>query len=47
MKSTLKFVAGILVFLLFIGGVIAWNVSIWRECRAEHSWGYCMRLISK
>jgi hypothetical protein len=47
MKSNLSLLAGTLIVLAIFGGVIAWNVSIWRECRADHSWGYCMLLISK
>ena len=33
---------------VLIIGVIAIQVSIWNECRADnHSWLYCMRMISR
>lgn len=47
MKGNMSLVTACLLVLAIIGGIIWWNVSIWNECRAEHSWGYCMRLISK
>jgi len=24
---------------------IAWDISLWPECRTEHSVGYCVRLM--
>jgi hypothetical protein len=33
--------------VLIFGSVIAFNVSIWKECRADHSWSYCFRLVSR
>jgi hypothetical protein len=38
----------VVLFLLacFMLG-IWWEVSIWRECRTDHSVRYCLRLISR
>ena len=33
--------------LLFIVGVIYLEVGLWRECRADHSWLYCVRVLGK
>lgn len=33
------------VALLILAGV-AIEVSVWTECRADHSWLYCVRLVS-
>lgn len=48
MKSdTVKLVCCVLIFLLLVAAVVAWNVAIWSECRADHSWMYCVRLVSR
>lgn len=26
-------------------GVVSCQVSLWRECRSDHSWLYCMRVL--
>jgi hypothetical protein len=28
-------------------GIVSCEVSIWQECRADHSWFYCMRVLNK
>lgn len=34
------------VFGLIILSVIVWSqVSLWQECRAQHSWYYCFRVV--
>lgn len=39
---------GVIVLLaLIMAAAVSCNVSIWNECRADHSFSYCMRLISK
>lgn len=40
-------IATVIVCILTIAGVVACEVSIWRECRQDHSWIYCMRLMDK
>jgi hypothetical protein len=47
MKSKLSVFGAALIVLAIIAAVIAWNVSIWQECRSDHSWSYCMRVLSK
>jgi hypothetical protein len=32
--------------LLFVG-VCALEVVVWHECRTDHSWLYCLRLMSQ
>ncbi|WYW04409.1 hypothetical protein Pori3_00013 [Pseudomonas phage vB_PpuP-Pori-3] len=35
------------VLFFTIAGLLVWyNVSLWQECRADHSWFYCMRVLS-
>jgi len=34
------------IVLLAVAG-ISYEVSLWKECRAQHSWGYCVRVLSK
>jgi hypothetical protein len=36
-----------MVIVLAVGLTIALKVSVWRECRSEHSWLYCVNLIGK
>lgn len=47
MKDKLAVLTVVSVIALILVGVIWWNVSIWNECRADHSFAYCMRLISR
>lgn len=37
----------VLGIVLFIGGITAYNISIWKECRQTNSWGYCMKVLSR
>lgn len=32
---------------LLIAGVVYIEISVWKECRAEHSFFYCMNLVSR
>lgn len=43
----MKTIAGILAFIGIIGFVIYLEVGVWRECLAENSFFYCMRMMSK
>ena len=43
--GNLALAGAVLLFLLIVGGIVAWNVSIWHECRSDHSFGYCMRVV--
>lgn len=41
-------VAGIVIlFALLAVGVVSCEVSVWQECRIDHSWYYCMRVLNK
>lgn len=33
--------------LVFLVCVVAIKVSVWNECRATHSWFYCVELTGK
>ncbi len=33
------------MFVLIVAGVVSCEVSIWRECRTDHSWLYCMKVL--
>ena len=43
--KTLKAVLLLSLMPILFVGCVAWNVSIWNECRTDHSWGYCMMLM--
>lgn len=34
-----------LMFALLLAAVVSCEVSIWRECRTDHSWLYCMKVL--
>lgn len=38
---------GIVAICLLVGGCVALQVSLWKECRASNSWMYCMHVLSK
>ena len=44
-----KLFAALLVLLIVAIPTLAiyMKVSVWNECRADHSWFYCIHLISK
>jgi hypothetical protein len=46
-KSALQLV-GVLAagFVLFALGV-TWEISLWQECRSDHSFFYCLRVLGK
>ena len=45
-RQLIIFLALAFVPALFIG-VICIKVSVWRECRTDHSWFYCMELLGE
>lgn len=47
MKATLTLFAILAGVVIVIGGGIAWEVSLWHECRATNSFWYCMRVLGK
>lgn len=42
----MKPVAGILLFVALVSGVVWFRIGVWNECRSDHSWSYCMVLVS-
>ena len=38
---------GILCVVALLGGLVAYNVTLWQECRSIHSFMYCMHTLSK
>ncbi len=38
-------IPGVLLIGLMLFGVVSCHVSLWRECRSDHSWMYCMRVL--
>lgn len=38
-------IAGV-VLIAAMGGLLAMKVSIWNECRIDHSWWYCLHLVN-
>ncbi len=43
-QQIIIFLALAFVLALFIGAICI-KVSVWRECRTDHSWFYCMELL--
>ena len=42
----MKFLLAV-VAMLAVAGLIGWyELSLWGECRATHSWMYCWRILS-
>lgn len=37
----------VLAVLAVVVGSIYMEVRTWNECRADHSWWYCMRVLGK
>ncbi len=37
----------VILFVLIIVLVVGCEVNVWQECRADHSWVYCMRVLHK
>lgn len=37
----------ILGVVALVAGVIYLQVSVWRECRVDHSFWYCVNLVSR
>lgn len=46
MSDGLKIMVAALVVATLIGLGIAWDISLWNECRADHSFFYCVRVLS-
>ncbi len=42
MKSALIVFGAVAV----IGLAVWYEVTLWQECRADHSWFYCLRVLS-
>lgn len=40
------FAVAALMLALVIGG-IWWEVSLWSECRSDHSFWYCLRVLNR
>ena len=45
-KDYLSITLGAAVIVAVLAVVVALKVSVWSECRADHSWLYCWHLIS-
>jgi hypothetical protein len=41
----LPMVIFIATFILIVGGSIAYERMLWNECRTDHSWFYCVRIL--
>lgn len=47
MKNSATILAGVAGVIAILSIGIWWQVSVWTECRADHSFMYCMTLISR
>lgn len=44
-QREISFWAAVFALIAIIGLGVAFEVSVWRECRADHSWLYCIRVL--
>ena len=47
MLKGLGIILGPLLFITLIVLTINWKLSVWRECRKEHSRSYCFSLVGR
>jgi hypothetical protein len=47
MRSTIIGLLITAVVILLLCGIVYLEVELWNECRQEHSWLYCMRVLGK
>jgi hypothetical protein len=47
MATNLKVIGALALVLALIGGAIAWEISLWSECRQTNSWFYCLRVLNR
>jgi hypothetical protein len=47
MKDTAMTGAAVVFIVSLFSFGIWWHVSVWNECRTDHSFMYCMSLISR
>jgi hypothetical protein len=43
--KTFRVVGGLALFVLIIGAGCAYQISIWQECRSQHSFMYCWHVL--
>lgn len=41
---TLIMVVVTLIFFILMG---YWTIGVWNECRVDHSWFYCVKLVTR
>jgi hypothetical protein len=46
MRGALLVLIGAVGLIAVFAAAVAIKVSVWSECRADHSWLYCVHLIS-
>lgn len=46
MKQRLQQFLLLVLALGVLVGIVSCHVSIWNECREDHSWLYCMHTVS-
>lgn len=39
--------AGLILAVAMMVLTVLWNVAIWNECRTDHSFFYCARVLGK
>jgi hypothetical protein len=47
MRDSLRVWLFVLLVVAVVGLATYAEVSVWQECRRDHSWLYCMSLISR
>jgi hypothetical protein len=46
MKDGATVFAAVAGFLSLLAIVIWWRITVWQECRTDHSWMYCISMMS-
>ena len=46
-KDKLIMASGCALVIAFVLLAIGCEINVWQECRTDHSWFYCMRVLGK
>lgn len=47
MRDDSAIIVGGMIFIGVLVGIAWLQIGVWQECRAEHSFWYCLNLISR
>jgi hypothetical protein len=47
MEGFLKPIAILIAIAVIVTAAVALEISVWNECRADHSFFYCLRMMDR